>query len=117
MSPVGLEPDAVALEAHARDPARGPQLRPGRGGVRGEQEIEPLPHRQRDDRRVAPGGEVEVGVEQMELGAAIAPLHDVSHLRRQQREAALDQAAAARLVPGQALLLEDHDLEPLPAEL
>jgi len=107
----------VALEAHARHPARGPQLGPRRRGARGEQEIEAVPHRQRHDRVVSSGREAKIRVEQVEFRARIAPLHHVSHFSWEQREAALDQAPAARLVAGQPLLLEEHDLEPLAREL
>jgi hypothetical protein len=78
--------------------------------------IQPGPHGHRDDRSGALRREVEVLVEEMELGAGKAVLDRSSGVGWEQVEPALHEPPAAGLVPGELLLLEDHNLEPPPRE-
>jgi len=113
---VGVEPDMAVLEAHAAHAARRAQLRACRRGAGREQEVETVPHRHRRHRDGPPCREVQVVVQQVELGRAAAALHHVLNVGWEQVEAASDHASAARLVARERCFLEDHDLEPLPRE-
>jgi len=52
----------------------------------------------------------------VEVGLPAAPLEHPLHLRRQQRERPADEAAAARLITGEAITLEQGDREPASGE-
>jgi len=116
---VGVEPDVTPLEAHAAHGARRAEHRPSGGGGRREQVVQPVAHGHRHDGgagRIARGAVVLVRVEQVELGLPAAPLEHPLDLRRQQRRRATDQTAAARLVAGERVALEQRDREPAAGE-
>ena len=57
-----------------------------------------------------------VRIEQMQLGLRAAPLQHPVHFRRQKCERAGDETAAAGLVAGEVVALEQRDREAAPGE-
>jgi len=116
---VGVEPHVTGLEAHAGHGARRAQRRPGGRGGRRQQVVQLVAHGHRHDRgggRIARRAVVLVHVEEVEVGPPAAALEHPLHFRRQERERAADEAAAARLVAGQRVALEQGHGEPASGE-
>jgi len=116
---VGIEPDVTRLERHAGHGARRAQRRPGGRGGRRQQVVQPLAHGHRHDRgggRIARCAVALVHVQEVEVGLAAAPLDHPLHFWRQERERATDEAAAAGLVAGERVALEQGDGEPASGE-
>jgi len=116
---VGLEADVPRPQGDAAHATGRAERRAGGGGGRREHVVQPVAHGHRHDRRagrIARGAVMLVRVEQMERCPAAAPLEHRLDLRRQERERAADQTAAAGLVAGKRVALEQHDREPASGE-
>jgi len=116
---VGGEPDVTRLEGHAGHGAGRAQHRPGGCGGRRQQVVQLVAHGHRHDGgggRIARRAVALVRIEEVEVGLPAATLEHPLHFRRQQRERAADEAAAARLVAGERVALEQGDGEPASGE-